>query len=218
MTGPPYPPPAPSDIGEFVIGLSPIGSTPAFDFNRTLISQYANSPAIYSLIESFFDAVDQTENIDSFFDMIMNINTAQGYGLDVWGRIVGVQRTLNVPNVGKYLGFEEAGTISADPWNQSPWFSGDPLTDNFSLADGPFRTLIFAKALSNICDGSIKAINQLLLTLFPGRGNCYVTDGLDMSMTYTFKFALSPVEVAILQQTGVLPTPCGVFATILQVP
>ena len=62
--------------------------------------------------------------------------------------------------------------------NQSPFYSGAVLTSNFNLSDDAFRTLIFAKALANISDGSIPAINQLLLNLFPRRGNCYVTDGL----------------------------------------
>jgi hypothetical protein len=88
-------------------------------------------------------------------------------------------------------------------FNQSPFYSGAPLTTNFALSDDAFRVLIFAKALSNITDGSIKAINQLLINLFPGRGNAYVVDNLDMTMVYTFEFSLSTVEAAIMAQSGV---------------
>jgi len=217
MSGPdPFrPTPGSNAIGSFIIGVSSIGSIRLFDYWSTVISQYANSPIITQLISNFDDCIDQTANMDAFFDMIWNVDTAGSYGLDVWGRIVGVQRVIQVTTT-KYFGFDEATTVSADPFNQSPFYSGLVLTNNYSLTDDAFRVLILAKALSNISNGSIKSINQILLNLFPHRGNVYVTDGLDMTMTYTFAFTLSPVELAILIQTGVLPKPVGVHATIVQ--
>ena len=218
MSGPDInrPRPGSNAIGNFIIGVSPIGDIVPFDYWDTIISQYANSPILTQLIANFDDYVDQTINLQNFFDFIWNVDTAQGYGLDVWGRIVGVTRILNVGAGALYLGFEEATTLSAFGFNQEPFYAGAPVTTNFSLSDDAFRVLIFAKALANICDGSTKAINQLLLNLFPNRGNCYVTDGLNMTMTYTFNFALTPVEQAILGQSNVLPKPVGVSATIVQ--
>lgn len=204
-------------IGSFAIGVSPIGSIPRFDYWSTAISQYANSPILMGMVANFFGAADQTANFDAFHDNIWNILTANGYGLDVWGRIVGVARVINVANSNRYLGFEEATVISGDPFGQSPFYVGVPLTSNFALSDTAFRVLILAKALSNISDGSIKSINNILMSLFAGRGNAYVTDGNNMTMTYTFKFALQPVELAIISQSGVLPRPCGVAATIVQI-
>lgn len=188
-----------------------------FDYWNTIVSQYANSPILTTLIGNFFQYVDQTQNLDNFYDLIMNVDTAQGYGLDVWGRIVGVTRTVTLSSGGKFLGFEEATGVTVDPFNQSPFFSGVSSSNNFDLSDDAFRILIFAKALSNISDGSIPSINQILLNLFPGRGNAYVTDDGAMTMTYTFEFVLTDVEVAILVQTGVLPKPVGVAATIVQI-
>lgn len=220
MSGPPYPHPNPvpgsNAIGSFIIGVSPIGTIPAFDYWTTIISQYANSPRLAQLCTNMGQYLDPTLNFDQFYDFIWNVETAVGYGLDVWGRIVGVNRVLQIPEGGRYLGFEEAGGATVDPFNQAPFYSGVPLTSNFSLSDDAFRLLIYAKALSNISDGSIKAINQLLLNLFPNRGNCYVVDNLDMTMTYMFKFILTPVEAAILEQTGVLPKPVGVLADVVQ--
>ncbi len=218
MSGPDInrPRPGSNAIGSFIIGVSPIGTITPFDYWDTIISQYANSEILTQLIASFDECVDQTANFEAFFDYIWNVDTAQGYGLDVWGRIVGVSRTLHIVSASSYFGFEEATTLSAFGFNQQPFFSGDPLTNNFNLSDDAFRVLIFAKALANISDGSVKAINQLLINLFPHRGNCYVTDGLDMSMTYTFDFVLTPVEQAILGQSGVLPKPVGVSAIVVQ--
>jgi hypothetical protein len=207
-----------------------------------VISQYANAPTLTALIGDVFSYLDQTANLDAFFDYISNVDTAQGYGLDVWGRIVGVNRVLHV-TAGDWFGFEEASP-GADPFGQGAFYSGAPLTSNFALSDESFRRLIFAKAAANITNGSIPAINQILLSLFPHRGNCYVTEGSDpgtwfgfaeslncvgfgqaafyagqsvvtMTMTYTFAFQLSPVELAIVQNSGVLPKPTGVKASVV---
>jgi hypothetical protein len=132
------------------------------------------------------------------------------------GVFVGVGRVLNVAT-GTYFGFTGPSGASGDPYNQSPFYSGAPTTSNYALSDDGFRTLIYAKAAANITDGSVASINQILLTLFPGRGNCYVVDNLDMTMIYHFEFILTPVEAAIVSQSGVLPKPAGVSATIVQV-
>lgn len=221
MSGPPYPryiagqQAGDNAIGSFVIGVSPIGTIAPLDVWSTVISQYANSPVLTQLIENFFQYLDQTANMDAFFDDIWNIDTAQGFGLDVWGRILGVSRILSVPAGSVFFGFKEAGDPDIVGFGQGVFFVGDPLTNNFALSDTAFRVLLFAKALANISDGSIASINQLLLNLFPQRGNCYVTDGGDMSMTYTFVFALSAVELAIVENSGALPKPVGVSMTVV---
>lgn len=204
-----------NSIGQFVIGVSPIGTIPPFDLWETIISQYANSDRITGLIEDWFEYLDITANLDQFYDLMFNVTTAQGYGLDVWGKIVGVSRTLSVSAAGDNFGFEEALPTSSG-FNQAPFFSGNDFTNNFDLTDTAYRLLIYAKALANISDGSIPSINQILLALFPGRGNCFCTDGLNMTMTYTFQFSLTSVEAAIITQSGALPKPTGVSFTIVQ--
>lgn len=200
-------------IGLFRIGLSPIGTRPPLDLIATIASQYANSPTITQLIWNnlaYFEAAGQ---IDGWFDNVWNIITAQGYGLDVWGRIVGVTRVLQVAN-SAWFGFNEALPGSLQ-WNQGIWYSGQQINGNFLLSDGSFRILILAKAMSNICDGSVPAINQILLAMFPGRGNCYVADNQDLTMSYTFEFPLSPVEISIVEQSGVLPQPIGITVNVV---
>jgi hypothetical protein len=216
-TYPLYPPgtaPVQNQIGGFVIGISPIGDIPPFNVWTTIISQYANSEIITELCSNFADYFDQTANMDAFYDTIMNVATAEGYGLDVWGRIVGVNRVLTLTS-GIYFGFEQQSP-QIGTFGQGIFYDGQsPLTSNFSLTDDAFRILIYAKALANICNGSIPAINQILLSLFPGQGNCYVTDGMNLTMTYTFDFALSPVQAAIIA-SGILPRTSGVLATVVQ--
>jgi hypothetical protein len=218
VSGPPYPPgpqPGSNSIGAFTIGISPIGDISPFNPWLTIISQYANSEILTGIITAFNAAMDMTENFDNFFDLIWNVLTAQGYGLDVWGRIVGVSRTVQLPGNVTYLGFEEAGS-SWTGFNQGGLYSGEGTTTNFNLSDDDFRTLILAKAAGNISDGSIPSVNAILLALFPNRGACFVQDNQNMSVTYVFKFPLTAVELAIVSQANVLPTAAGVAIAFQQ--
>lgn len=212
--GPPFPRPIPGSntIGKFTIGVSPIGTIPAFDVWATVLSQYANSDGITGVIVSMFQALDMTENFDNFFDAYFNIATAYGEGLNNWGRILLVNRVLKLPSA-IYFGFNQA-LPGINTFGFGTFFTSGAATNNYALPDPQYRTLLLAKAAANISDGSIKSINMILSGLFPGRGNAYVADGQNMTMTYTFAFSLSPVEQAIVTQSGVLPKPSGVAASI----
>ena len=216
MSGPNYPHPNPAAgsnaIGVFSIGVSPLGDISPFDVWTTVLMQYANSSRLTALIESFNAAMDMTEPMDNFYDMIWNIQTAVGYGLDVLGRIVNVSRTLPLPGTVTYLGFNEANSWTG--FGQGGFYSGGGISTNFILSDSDYRTLILAKAAGNVSDGSIRSVNNILLALFPNRGKCYVADNLNMSLTYTFYFVLNPIELAIVEQSGVLPASAGVAVSI----
>lgn len=214
MSGPGYPRspvPASNAIGSFKIGVSPIGTIPWFDYWKTVISQYGNSSRIAALLNSV-NAVDPTRDFDGFYDWLWNVQTARGSGLDIWGRIVGVERVVNISPT-TYFGFAEQG-ITVTGFGQNSFYDGVSLTSNYSLPDDAYRTLVLAKAFSNISDCSIPVINRILRDLFPNRGNCYCLDGQDMTMSYVFDFSLTAVESAIVIQSGVLPKPAGVFASI----
>jgi hypothetical protein len=210
------------------------------ELDRTVISQYSNSPTIDQLVANLNEYISPEANLEAFYNLIWHLDTAVGYGLDVWGRIVGVNRVLRVA-AGDYFGFNEA--TDALGFDQAPFYDGQPVTSNYRLNDQAYLRLILAKAARNITNGSIPAINQLLLNLFAGRGNCYVTDGPNspadsffgfneatdatgfdqgpfgdfatplppnMSLVYVFEFVLEPFEIGIVTNSGVLPTPAGV--------
>lgn len=194
-----------------------------FPWITTVLSQYANSPTIMQLLSNYATYIDPAVNINAFYDMVWNVDTAVGYGLDVWGRIVGVSRVLQIASV-EYFGFTSpvVGGPSGTPFNVGIFFHDVPATSNFTLLDGPYRGLILAKALFNICNGTIQAINQIMVDIFgadgpfPVTGNSYCTDGNDMTMTYTFGDTLTPLQLAIVEQSGVLPRPCGVASSVVQ--
>lgn len=160
------------------------------DFNKTILSQFSNSQTILTLIEDINAWIDPDYNFDNFYNLLWNIDTAVGYGLDVWGRRVGVSRILQVISE-NYFGFAEANPDS-EPFNAyGSFYNGESLTQNYTLSDEAFRLLIFAKAALNITNCSYPAINAILRNLFPNRGNCYVTDVTSISGTQWFGFAES---------------------------
>jgi hypothetical protein len=166
------------------------------------------------LLTNFQGYIDPYANFLTFYNTWWNIDTATGWGLDNFGRILGVTRLLAVPAAGPFFGFDQAGSMLG--FGQAPFYSYAGETTTYALPDSTYRTLLLTKALANISNCSIPALNQLITNLFPGRGRCYCTDPGSMTMTYTFEFVLLPVEIAILEQSGALPHPTGVSVTIVQ--
>lgn len=155
---------------------------------QTIISQYANSETITQLIRNMNTYIDPAADIDNFYDTVWNVMTAKGFGLDIWGRIVGLP-------TGRYI-------------------YTNPVT---VLNDTQFLQLILLKALSNISITTSPSFNQLLNNWLPGRGRCYVSDQGGMAMRYTFEFELQPFEIQILAQDGIFLRPAGVRVSILQI-
>ena len=101
-----------------------------------MLTQYSGSPTITKLLNDFRNEIDPQADIETFFNNIMNIETAKGIGLDIWGRIVGISRTVVVDNT--------------------------PTT----LNDEMYRKVIMYKALSNITSCSLATLNKSLSILF----------------------------------------------------
>ena len=180
----------------------------------TEISQYTNSPIISAIISKWNESIDPVNLINDFYNNVWNLKTAVGWGLDVWGKIVGVSRIVYLPTISNgYFGFNEAGGWLS--WGQGYFWNGDEsgLSSRYTLSDSEYRLVIQAKAYANISDSSAKSVNHIIQTLF---GNtCYVLDNLDMTMTLVFPTALSLKQLAILLQTDVVPRPMGVLSYIV---
>ena len=179
--------------------------------------QYAASPRIKQLISYHTEYFDATW-VDEFYNVVWNVDTAQGFGLDIWGRIVGLENGRYIPIVaGDPFGFNDALNQSWQTFNNGKLFNGSYETGVFELADPAYRTLILTKALSNISGSTMSGLNAVLQNLFPGRGRCWVNDPQNMAIRYVFEFNLEPWEVSVIKSDA-LPRPGGVLATVLQAP
>ena len=160
------------------------------------------------------DYLDPRVLKDEFYTWIWNIETASRHGLNIWGKIVGIKRSLTALPDADCLGFNEANNFQ--PFGQAPFYSGEQNRQR-ELEDDEYRTLIKIKALANISATNTPALNKILRQLFPGYP-CYVIDVGNMQIIYVFEFSLTSHQYEVLTQSGILPKPAGVQVNILQIP
>lgn len=181
---------------------------------QTILAQYANSPIITGLIDYTNQWIDPSIDLQNFYIYVWNVYSAKGFGLDIWGRIVNVPRTINIPASQIYFGFEEA-LPNAQPFNQAPFYSGPQSGTLYTLTDDTYLVLILTKALANISSFTAPSVNALLQFMFAGRGSCYVLETSPMQIEYVFNFPLQTWEAAVIEQPSLMPRPAGVGITII---
>lgn len=182
------------------------------NIEKTIISQYAHSPVILDLIHHFNACICPQDKLQEFYHAVWNINTAQDYGLDVWGRIVGVDRDFKVTPKDHYLGFSD-GFLA---FNDGIWSVGDGATAVYTLNDDAYRKLIMIKAMKNIIYATAYNINRLLIAMFGDRGRVYFLKIGTMKARYVFQFNLTPTERTIIFQSDILPRPSGVLVDFFE--
>lgn len=180
------------------------------------MKQYENSPIIQQLVD-FYRQIFGVDIEEDFYNKIWNIDTASTYGLDIWGRIVGIGRYLTIPGQVDAFGFN-TGVDDWTPFNNAPFYPEEVSTETYRLDDDAYRRLILAKAMSNVFGRSCQEINYMLTQLFMDKGVAYVLDMGKMKMRYVFEFFLEPYEQAIVSESGVFGRPAGVDVEILQLP
>ena len=179
----------------------------SLDFNelaeKTIQSQYGASPHIIGIVKAAAEQLDPTGDIETFYNKVFNPKTAEGVGLDIWGRIVGADRYLTVDNE-EFFGF--LGSL-LDPFDQSPFFVSG-ATDRFRLTDDAYRTLIFLKAAANIGNATLPSIKEILTSLY--EEPVIVLNIGNMKVRIVFEFYLTPYQRALFAEYGVLNLGAGV--------
>jgi hypothetical protein len=184
---------------------------------KTVMKQFSNSNTLLALLADFDQWVDVSQFSAGFLANVWDISTAQGFGLDIWGRILGQSRYLQIEQLpGDNFGWNinaHPGT-QWQPWSQAPWYNGAAAgTTAFPLQDEAYRQLLLVKAAANIASSDCPSINALMRSMFGSRGRCYV--GYDpahpMHIGYHFEFFPSPVEQSIIE-SGLFPQPAGTTA------
>ena len=155
---------------------------PSTDLKKHIFWQYNNAPALNSLVDAkqkWYDT-NQTQFWLDWVKNVLNINTANDYGLAIWGSLLRIPRNYIVNGV------------------------NTPLTTN------QYRKVILARLRLMRMRGTIPEINKLLKFLFGEYGKAYVIDNFNMTMTYRFDFNLSALQLAVLQTITLFPRPAGV--------
>lgn len=183
------------------------------DLKETLLSQYANSPVIISIIETMNEAIDPNYTIDNFYNILWNLRTATGWGLDIWGRIVGVSRNVQMPAPDQTtLGFKTTPQDSHfTPFNNAPFSGAGSKFQTYRLPDDLYKQLIIVKAASNILYATAPNINKYMKSIFNGRAYYQITG--HMTAKYVFEFELTAFQRLIAYTLKLLPEPCGVLVS-----
>lgn len=184
------------------------------DADPTIQSQYSASKTIIGLVQSARVRISPWADINLFYQNIFDIETAQGIGMDIWGRILGIGRLVDVEETGDWFGFEEAGY---DPFNTSPMWDGNTTTQQTRLADDAYRYLLMWKALANISTADAASLNNLLIGLFPGQ-DVVVHEIGPMEIQLYIYFPLEPYQRAILREYGLWAKGAGVGFGWVEIP
>ncbi|WP_218921016.1 DUF2612 domain-containing protein [Acinetobacter larvae] len=180
------------------------------------MSQYANSPVLLKMIEGLNECIDPSKNIDDFYRIVWNVHTAKGFGLDLWGRIVGINRNIGTSSPeAEAFGFKSKKP-SFYPFNQRPFSGAGTKFASFKLSDEQYRRLILIKAAANLTLATAPNINKFLKMIFNDR--CYFLITGHMTARYVFEFKLSPLERIIVFKLNLLPRPSGVLVEYLESP
>ena len=217
MTGPAYPlSPAPGSnaAGSFEIGVSPVGTIPAFNFWDTVLSQYANNPQVVGIISTFNQGADQTQKLDEFYSNIWDISTATGYGLDLLGRIIGITRNITVDTAIPYFSFDDPNAGFDNP--AAPVYTpGNAIltSSQVTLGDYDYRFLLLAKAALNIGQATGPGIMSVLNSFFNHYGaNIFINELYQNPLNFTLcqsGVPLSTTNLAILVRSVLNIRPPG---------
>lgn len=186
----------------------------------TVQKQYSNSATLLQLLDSFDQWVDLTQFTADFLYNVWDISTAVGFGLDIWGRILGRSRYIELdPVPGINFGFDKGAAPGTNwqPWDQAPFFGGEASGSvSYTLEDAYYRKLLMVKAAANIASCDCGSLNTLMRAMFGDRGKCYVGYDIDhpMNIGYHFEFSPTPVERSIIE-SGLFPQPAGTDASFI---
>ena len=185
----------------------------------TILTEYSASDKLLAIIDTFNQALSLDDFTDDFIEQVWDIDTCGAFGLDMWGKIVGIDRQLTIDINDNYFGFFEADTGGdgyPTTFDDGQFFNCKQSTSNVTMNDMQYRTAILAKAFTNISVSTIPEINRLLKILFFGRGSVHCVNNRNMTINIVFEFPIAPYEVAILEKSHVLPMPSGVLPIIIE--
>lgn len=201
------------------------------------IWQYCNAPKLSAIIESelaFFNT-NATQFFSNWETNVFNLLTANTFGLNVWGKILGVGRP-SIPAVNGGIdqnGVFRFANIDTGRWH-SIWLSNasnpalnieyTPNADSIplpnQLGDDAYRTVLLAKLKLLYSNGSIHDINDFLQSLLGSYSTStgwtknekvYIVDNYDMTMRIEFGYVPTSAELSIITTDGLSPRPMGVF-------
>lgn len=158
------------------------------DASTTIYTQYLHSPKLRAIVDGINKLIDPRDFTLEFLEKVWTLSTANTWGLDNWGRIIGLGRNFTTPD-----------------------------GETYTLDDDQYRKFLYIKAAANITDCSIPSLNRLLQAVFEGRGGVpYIIEVDTMYIRYVFPFWLEDWERVLLRSVEIIPKPAGVGFEIFE--
>lgn len=146
---------------------------------------------------------NQTDFWQNWIRDVFFLDTANDFGLTVWGIILGQPLYVNIPNENRPTwGFEEFHR-NFERGNFSPGSSQRLRTETA-------RILLKLRYVQLISSGTIPESNRRLAWVFKDYGPVWVNDLYDMTQFVTFGFPIPSDLLFIFNNFDVLPRPAGV--------
>lgn len=158
----------------------------AFNARNVILWQYDNTPNFNALIamkQNFYDSA-VSDFWENWIVDVLNIQTANEFGLTLWGFLLNLERPLYT---------NENGELVPIPTES-------------------YRLLLNAKLYKNSHAPTFSNVNTFIRQIFFNHpdNKSYVQDNLNMSITYILDFFPTAEEEIVLKLNDFLPRPSGV--------
>lgn len=192
---------------------------------RVFLWQYSNASRLNKILQAEIDFWGQEVSafVKNWQRDVFNLKTANSFGLEVWGKILGTRRPVVSPQ--NYMidtdGHLRFFNVNDETWHQI-WLSGIPYPqfrvqanpdtprfDGVLLNDEAYRRCLLARLFLLHSNVSVHDINNYLQYLFPQKP-VYIQDNFDMTMSIVFGYIPSDVDLSIITFGDFAPRPAGV--------
>lgn len=179
----------------------------------SLIWQYRKKPKATATAKLLNDTVYTSFDDAIKVAEILNIETANGYALDLIGRHVGINREQKNLMLKDFFAFSEADKKLG--FNKGEFYRlGNSLKGSFYLNDFDYRFLIKAKIIKNYQTGTLENLYKSLEFLL-GNGN-FIFDNYDMSLNLVLKNTkTTQFLIDLIFKNDILVRPMGVYLNII---
>lgn len=176
---------------------------------RALLWQYNNAPRLEALLtqkQAWYDE-EQTEFWSNWVVDVFDLRTANAFGMKVWAIILGLPLVVSV---GPSETTAPAWGFGALRQNFGRGNFGRSGSGTISLTLEQQRLVLRLRYFQLVGRCNVPEINKFMIAVFGDQGLVSVTDNLDMTMSYTFGFAIDSQLAFVLRNFDLLPRPSTV--------
>lgn len=173
-----------------------------------MVNQMTESPNYMKIINAIAREFD---NLDQIFKYIgtLDVRTARGVWLDLFGSIVGQGRTVDIDLTYQYFGYRDIDSNLGGYGTGAYWYFGAPDQKANVLNDTDYRRVIMAKAAKNTGDTSHISIVQVLSLIFPDSDVNSANAG-NANVSISVSGTIDENMLALIKGGKILPLAAGV--------